>query len=164
MNTKKAGRYAAVGAALAAAAVQLSTGTATAATGHVSLWVGGGTDLLACRATAQQCQVIGYAYDMTTPITLSVNGKTIASALPTPTSGTIEPGELKILWVPQTAGPNTITVQQGSDSQSVTIQIMDNNSLEAFAQRTEAYLRTLPCKTGSATISAGCQFPAGDVH
>ncbi|MEV0466281.1 hypothetical protein AB0I30_33565 [Nocardia tengchongensis] len=156
MNIKKTGRYAAVGVAAAAAAVQLSAGTATAATGSVSLWVGGGPDLLSCKATAQKCQVIAYVYDMSTPITITANGKTVISGLPVASQGTVEPGQLATLWIPQTAGSTTITAQQGSQSQSFTIQIIDNNGPEAFAKRTDAYLRSLACKTGSATISAGC--------
>ncbi|MFE3023667.1 hypothetical protein [Nocardia tengchongensis] len=164
MNTMKTSRYAAMGVAIAAAAAGLSIGTATAATGPVSIWIGPGPDLLSCKATTQKCAVTAYTSDMSTPVTITVNGKTIASGVPVPSSGTAASGQFSTMWVPQTVGTNTVTVAQGGNSDSATLQIMDNNSPEAFAQRTEAFLQAQVCKTGSSSMSAGCMNGTGGVH
>lgn len=132
MNTKKAGRYAAAGAALLAATLQLSTATAGASAPAIDIWVGGGPDDLSCQASGSACAVYGYVEDMTTPVTLAVDGKTFASGLPTLNTAR---GQFQGFWTPKAAGNYVLTAQQGALSQSVTVHIIDNNSLEALSQR-----------------------------
>ncbi|MTE17529.1 hypothetical protein [Nocardia aurantiaca] len=157
MNTTNTSRYAAIGTALMAAAIPLSTGTATAASGTANIWVGGGPDLLACQATAQTCALTAYVYDMSTAVTISVDGKALITGLPVASSGTVEPGKLAAVWTPQTAGQHVVSVQQGSQGQSVTVQIIDNNSPEAYVKRLESYVSQLICKSGSGNSgSFGC--------
>ncbi|MGW2665098.1 hypothetical protein ACWCW7_29440 [Nocardia tengchongensis] len=155
MNTRRTVRRVAVGSALAAA-IPLSAGVAAAATGPINVWVGGGPDLLACQATAQTCGLTAYVFDMSTPVTISVDGKTLATGAPVPSPGTNTPGKLATVWTPQTAGQHTVTVQQGSQSQTVTVTIIDNNGPEATVKRIENYVGGLLCTSGSSTGSVGC--------
>ncbi|MGW4248915.1 hypothetical protein [Nocardia sp. NPDC004722] len=167
MSTTKTARYLAIGAVLAAVAIPFSTGTATADSGtdngpgKVNIWVGGGPDILACEATAQTCNLTAYVYDMSTPVTLRVDGKALATGVPVASSGTAEPGKFVTVWTPQTAGAHVISMQQGSQSTSITVQIMDNNGAEANIKRFEYFLAGLVCNTGSGRTSsvsgsAGC--------
>ncbi|GAB2533696.1 hypothetical protein [Nocardia heshunensis] len=173
MSTTKTTRYVAIGSALAAAMIPLSIGTATAASGtdngpgQDNIWVGGGPDLLACEATAQACDLTAYVYDMSTPVTLSVDGKALATGAPVASSGTIEPGKFMTVWTPQTAGSHVVSMQQGTQNQSITVRIIDNNGPEAVTKRFENFVTGLICNTGSGRTSsvsgsAGCI--SGDVH
>ncbi|MFD7847817.1 hypothetical protein ACFV4K_33435 [Nocardia sp. NPDC059764] len=151
MNTKTIARYAATGAAVAAAAVQLSTGSATAATGTIPIMFGVGSDLLGCQATTVRCEISVEVDDVTTPVSIVINGKTMVTALPAPSSA--GPGFLVYQWFPDTAGTNTITVTSGSQIRTVTIPIIDNNSPEAFIRRNQDAVRRFACQSGS---SAAC--------
>ncbi|WP_157514344.1 hypothetical protein [Nocardia concava] len=156
MSTTKTGRYAAIGTALAAAAIPLSAGTATAASGPVTLWVGGGPDLLACKATTQTCQLTAYVFDMSTPVTISVDGAALVTGAPVTSPGTDAPGKLVTVWTPQTAGTHTVTAQQGGQSQSISVVIISNNSPEAMLKRVESYVSSVLCQAGSSSGSYGC--------
>ncbi|MEC3957665.1 hypothetical protein VMT65_31845 [Nocardia sp. CDC153] len=155
MHTKKTVRYAALGSALLAAAIPLSTGTATAASGTVSIWVGPGDGALGCQATTLACSLTAYVFDMTTPVTISVDGTTLATGTPVASSGTNEPGKLTTSWTPQTAGTHTVLAQQGGQSKSATVDIIGINSPEAIAKRTGAYLTQLLCNSGSSFAGSG---------
>lgn len=130
MSTIKGSRYAAAGTALVAAAIQLSTGTATAANTPITILVGGGPDDLACQASGLSCFVSVFAQDRTTLITLSVNGKTLVTGMPVTANG-----EFRTSWTPNAAGHYTLTAQQGAQTQSTTVDIIDNNGLEALSRR-----------------------------
>ncbi|MEU1430901.1 hypothetical protein ABZ412_27900 [Nocardia sp. NPDC005746] len=154
MNITKIGHRAALGAALAAAAVQLSAGSATAAADTIPIWFGAGADPLACQATTLKCEIDVEVNDVTTPVSIVINGKTMVTALPAPSGGTPGLGFLVYQWIPDTAGSNTVTVTQGSRTHTVTIPIIDNNSPEAFIRRNQDAVRRFACQSGSSTLSA----------
>lgn len=144
----RVGRYALVGSALLATAIQLSAGTAEANYSvPIWIWVGGGSADLACEATELECVISGYVNDLTVPITFSVDGKTIATKLATPNR---DAGEASVAWIPPKAGIYTLTVQQGAASDSRSIRIIDNNSLEALNKRITSRLTS-----GSANNKVG---------
>lgn len=144
MKIKRTGHYAAVAAALVAAALQASSGMASASTGAVRVWTSGGPDELSCKATALQCTLTAYVLDSSAPVTISVNGTVIMTGQPAPDPYAAPAGKLTVTWTPQKVGVNTITAQQGAESDSIAIQIMDNNGLDAFLERNH-----IACKTGS---------------
>lgn len=76
----------------ASAALQAATGMATAATESVILTVGGGPDVLACQATAQQCGVRAAVLDLSTPVTISVIGKVLVTGVPATDVTTLDAG------------------------------------------------------------------------
>ncbi|MFD7846876.1 hypothetical protein ACFV4K_28585 [Nocardia sp. NPDC059764] len=149
MTSKKAALYAAAGATLTAA-VQAATGMATAATESVILNVGGGPDVLACQATAQQCGVRAWVFDLSTPVTISVNGKVLVTSAPSTDATTPGRGTVETTWTPQTAGLYTITGQQGSASQSISLQIIDNNSPAAVFKHLSVFLGHMACSGSGA--------------
>ncbi|WP_067688384.1 hypothetical protein [Nocardia jejuensis] len=160
MITLRTGRRIAAGAGLAmAAAMSLSTGTATAAAGPISVWVGGGPDLLACRATAQTCNLTAYVFDMSAPVTISVDGQALATGMPVPSPGTNSDGKLDVTWIPKTAGQHVVSAKQGSLSYEVTVRIMDNGSLEATAERVHRAVIEFGCETGSGALGSGLCSP-----
>ncbi|MFE6859705.1 hypothetical protein [Nocardia sp. NPDC057668] len=140
-----------------AAAVPLSAGTATAVPGDQPVWLflDRNADLLSCDATTVACGLNVLVFDMTTPITISVDGKTLVSGAPLPNTvnhGTKHTGTLATTWIPQTAGKHVVSAQQGGESQSMTLTIIGNNSPEAIARRTVNALRPVVCGSGSGTL------------
>ncbi|MGW4246959.1 hypothetical protein, partial [Nocardia sp. NPDC004722] len=99
----------------------------------------------------------GYVDDMSAPVTISVDGKALITAMPTAQPGGVPVGgQVQVTWTPQTAGVHTVSAQQGSQSQTVSVQIVDTNSPQAWLMRLEDYLRQLACQTGSTSGTAGC--------
>ncbi|MEC3918889.1 hypothetical protein [Nocardia sp. CDC160] len=164
MNTKKTVRYAAFGAALAAAAIPLSSGTAAAA-GSIEIWVGPGGGAYGCEVTTVACSLTAYVDDMSTPVTISVDGKALATG--SPITGPTSRGQFTTTWTPQVAGAHTVSAQQGSLNQTVSVRILDTNSPEMWIKRVQDYLRELACQqggSGSGTLlgSGGCM--SGGIH
>ncbi|MTE17528.1 hypothetical protein [Nocardia aurantiaca] len=132
-KTKKALRRAAAGVALLSAAIPLSTGTANAS-GGFNVMIGSATaDIYGCELTGESCEVsVGNLTDWATPVTVSVDG-TLLGTITLP--GSCCPGFTGVIWTPEKAGKHTLTAQQGIQTATLTVNIVDYNSLQGILKR-----------------------------
>ncbi|MFE3986723.1 hypothetical protein ACFYUD_27795 [Nocardia tengchongensis] len=122
---------AAFGAALLTAAIPLSTGTAAAQNIQIDLmYMDPGR--YSCELSTETCWIsVVYLTDLTTPVTISVDGTVIG----TPTPGTGCWCTPETAWIPPKGGRYTLTATQGSQKATKTVTIGDYNGLQGIVQR-----------------------------
>lgn len=125
-------RRAALGAAALTAAISLSTGTAGAAQDIKIDLSPGSPDIYSCELSTETCLIsVVFLTDLTTPVTISVDGTVIA----TPTPSTNCSCTPETTWVPPKGGRYTLTAKQGTQTASLTVNIADYNGLQGIVQR-----------------------------
>ncbi|MGW4246960.1 hypothetical protein [Nocardia sp. NPDC004722] len=124
MNTTA--RRTALGAALLTAVVPLSFGTAHATADFTIIAMSASYDAYGCELTTESCRVmIGYHTDHTDPVTFAVDGTTLGTVA--------DNGE--VIWTPQQAGKHTLTAQQGTQTATLTVNLIGYNSVQGVLKR-----------------------------
>ncbi|MGW4534691.1 hypothetical protein ACWEOI_27460 [Nocardia sp. NPDC004340] len=122
---------AALGAALLTAAIPLSTGTAAAQDFQIDL-MQMDPGRYSCELSTETCWIsVVLLTDLTTPVTISVDGTVIAT--PTPSTNCWCTNETA--WIPSKGGRYTLTAKQGDRTATRTVTIGDYNGVQGILER-----------------------------
>ncbi|MEC3918890.1 hypothetical protein [Nocardia sp. CDC160] len=126
-------RRAAIGTAVLAAAIPLSSGSADAeAAGFAITAMSASADIYGCELTTESCRIdVVKLTDLTTPISIQANGTILGTVTPLGTCCS----STELIWTPQQAGRYTLYATQGKQTATLDVNIIDYNSTAGVLKR-----------------------------